>query len=227
MPRKPRIYLAGYPQHIVLRGHNRESILRSLADFRYFYRCLKEAAGKHALSIHAWVFMHNHVHLLATPGGAATLSLVIQSVGRRYAQYFNKRYDRSGALWEGRYKAAVVDSETYLLICYRYIELNPVRAGIVTNPGDYPYSSFHRNALGKTDSLVTPHQIYQDLVGEASEMVTKKGLQRYRALFDTALTQTGLDVVRQGTQKQRVICSRSLREQFEQGVGVDMDDSDP
>jgi putative transposase len=152
----------------------------------------------------------------------------MQSVGRRYAQYFNKRYDRSGALWEDRYKAAVVDSEAYLLICYRYIELNPVRAAIVTDPRDYPYSSFHRNALGKPDPMVTPHQIYRDLVGEASEKVAATGLHRYRALFDTALTHMELDAVRQGTQKRRFICGPDFREQDgQQGVGVDHVDSDP
>jgi putative transposase len=93
----------------------------------------------------------------------------MQSVGRRYAQYFNRTYHRSGSLWEGRYKSALVDTERYLLACYRYIELNPVRAGIVRRPEDYPYSSYHANGLGKADRLVTPHEIYLQLTGQGSE----------------------------------------------------------
>lgn len=157
MPRKPRLFLPDTPQHVVVRGHNREPILASPEDFRFLYQCLRSASSQHELAVHAWVFMHNHIHLLVTPSHQQSLPKTMQSIGRKYAQYFNRRYQRSGSLWEGRYKSCLVDTENYLLSCYRYIELNPVRAGMVENPEDYPYSSYHANALGKPDPLITPH----------------------------------------------------------------------
>jgi putative transposase len=167
MPRRPRLFLLDQPQHLVVRGHNRDPILARHEDFRFLYRCLREATENHSLAVHAWVFMHNHIHLLATPEDEQSLPRTMQSVGRRYAQYFNRTYHRSGSLWEGRYKSGLVDSDRYLLACYRYIELNPVRADVVGRPEDYPYSSYHANALGKPDGLVTPHSIYLDLISGA------------------------------------------------------------
>ena len=120
LPRKPRLFLPEQPQHIVIRAHNRDPILVRDDDFRFFYKCLRDAARRNSLAIHAWVFMHNHMHLLATPGNAQSLPKTIQSVGRRYAQYFNRCYHRSGALWEGRYKSSLVETDRYLLSCYQY-----------------------------------------------------------------------------------------------------------
>ena len=191
MPRKPRLYLSGQPQHVVVRGHNREPVLARHEDFRFLYRCVKEAAEKNAFKIHAWVFMHNHIHLLGTPSSARSLPACMQSVGRRYAQYFNRCYHRSGALWEGRYKSMLVDSESYLLTCYRYIELNPVRAGIVRQAKDYPYSSYAYNALGKTDEMVTAHELYARFVAD--------GLDAYGCLFDQLLSAKELANIRRAT----------------------------
>ncbi len=168
MPRRPRLFIPNQPQHIVVRGHNRDPILARIEDFRFLYKCLHQASKTHALAIHAWVFMHNHLHLLATPETAQSIPKTMQSVGRRYAQYFNKQYHRSGSLWEGRYKSILVDSGQYLLSCYRYIELNPVRANVVKQPEDYPYSSYHANALGKPDSMLTPHVEFDAFIGHSS-----------------------------------------------------------
>ncbi|MFT5813636.1 MAG: putative transposase [Psychroserpens sp.] len=117
MSRRPRLFIPNQPQHIVVRGHNRDPILARLEDFRFLYQCLHKASKTNALAIHAWVFMHNHLHLLATPTTAQSLPKTMQSVGRRYAQYFNKQYHRSGSLWEGRYKSSLVDNGNYLLNC--------------------------------------------------------------------------------------------------------------
>jgi putative transposase len=204
MPRRPRLFLPDQPQHVVVRGHNRDPILARHEDFRFLYRCLCEAAQRHGLQIHAWVFMHNHLHLLATPCDAQSLPRTMQSVGRRYAQYFNRCYHRSGALWEGRYKAALVDTERYLLACYRYIEMNPVRAGIARRPEDYPYSSFHANGLGKPDSLLTAHATYLQLMGiQETESVGLDGAPReaYLRLFDQAQSIKELTGIRRGTEK--------------------------
>lgn len=160
MPRKPRFFIPGQPQHIVVRGHSRKPIMTHLDDFRFMYQCLLGAMSKHGVAVHAWVLMHNHMHLLLTPPGAESLAKAMQSVGRRYAGYFNRRYHRSGSLWEGRYKSALVATDDYLISCYRYIELNPVRAGMVQKPEDYPYSSYHANALGKPDKLISTHPLF-------------------------------------------------------------------
>lgn len=141
MARLPRYTLPGQPQHVILRGNNRTDIFAAEDDYHFFKECLHTAAQQHGCDIHAYVLMTNHVHLLLTPQQENSISKTMQSVGRRYVQYFNFRQNRSGTLWEGRYKATLIDSERYLLTCYRYIEMNPVRAGMVSQPGEYPWSS--------------------------------------------------------------------------------------
>ncbi|QYZ67059.1 MAG: transposase [Gammaproteobacteria bacterium (ex Lamellibrachia satsuma)] len=220
MPRRPRVWLPDQPQHVVVRGHNRDPILARHEDFRFLYRCLLEAEETHGLAVHAWVFMHNHIHLLVTPSDAFSLPRTMQSVGRRYAQYFNRTYHRSGSLWEGRYKSALVDTDRYLLACYRYIELNPVRAGIAAKPEDYPYSSYQANGVGKADGLVTTHPVYLQLISEGSESNRERGVGkttgaggltptpeeadvgRYVALFAQALDRKLLTEIRRGTEKE-------------------------
>jgi len=201
MPRKPRLYLPDQPQHVVVRGHNRDPIFARHEDFQFMYRCLRDAAGKNILAVHAWVLMNNHVHLLVTPSDEFSLPRTMQSVGRRYAQYFNRCYHRSGALWEGRYKAGLVDSDRYLLVCYRYIEMNPVRAGMVRRPEDYSYSSHHANAHGKADPLLTPHRVYLDLMGEGSDQTPYGQTVSYRTLFEEVLSRQELTNIRRGTEK--------------------------
>jgi len=146
--------------------------------------------------IHAYVFMTNHVHLLMTPQTQTGISKVMQSLGRRYVQYFNYTYKRTGTLWEGRYKATIIDSDTYLLTCYRYIELNPVRANMVALPDDYFWSSYKFNALSKTDKLVTPHELYLQL---GNSMVKRQAA--YRALFKVQIASGTLGEIRDATNK--------------------------
>jgi len=174
-------------------------------DFTFLYSCLRKASQKNSLAIHAWVFMNNHLHLLVTPGEESSLPKTMQSVGRRYSHYFNSTYHRSGSLWEGRYKCSLIETERYLLCCYRYIEMNPVRAGIVVNPADYPYSSFHANALGKTDHLVTPHPVFIAFVNGVSESKTsdevKSDRQFYIDLCREGLDRKLLSEIRRGTER--------------------------
>ena len=203
MPRKPRLFLPGQPQHVVVRGHNRDPILARHDDFQYLYRCVRDAASRNGLAVHAWVFMQNHLHLLVTPETEQSLPRAMQSIGRRYAQYFNRTYRRSGSLWEGRYRAGLVDTERYLLTCYRYIELNPVRAGIVKRPEDYVYSSYHANGLGKEDPLVMPQGVFLALVQGAMQGSECPASDRanYRALFETELSRKELTDIRRGTER--------------------------
>ena len=160
MARLPRFCPQGLPQHVIQRGNNRSICFVDEQDFSAYANWLKEYSDKFEVSIHAWVFMTNHVHLLATPNREGGLQSMMQSLGRRYVQYFNFTYKRSGTLWEGRYKSSVVQQKDYLLACYRYIELNPVRAGMVDDPSDYGWSSYRHNGLGVESKLCTPHEEY-------------------------------------------------------------------
>jgi putative transposase len=160
MARLQRIGPLGIAQHIIQRGNNRQVCFASEQDMAVYAHWLREYAGQFAVAIHAWVFMTNHVHLLATPYAVDGVSRMMQALGRRYVRYFNREYRRSGTLWEGRFKSSLVQSETYLLLCQRYIELNPVRAAMVSDPAEYKWSSYQCHALGKPIALSTPHAEY-------------------------------------------------------------------
>ena len=153
--------------------------------------------------------MTNHVHLLVTPSQEGAIGNVMQSVGRRYVPYFNGRYRRTGALWEGRYRATLVETDSYLLECYRYIELNPVRAGLVEDPSDYRWSSCRVNALGAIDPLVSPHDLYLAL-GTDSEARRLA----YRALLNLRLDEAALVTIRDSTNKGWPLGSRRFREEI-------------
>ena len=159
MARLPRLDLPGIPQHIVQRGNDRQACFADAADYLRYRQELGEAALRYDCALHAYVLMTNHVHLLTTPREPGGVSRMMQAIGRRYVGSFNARYRRTGTLWEGRFKSALVDSEHYVLACYRYIELNPVRAGIVTSPREYRWSSHARNAHGTHEQKVKgrPH----------------------------------------------------------------------
>ena len=157
MPRQPRLQVANYPYHVIQRGNDRQAIIHRNADAAALLRVLGECAARADVDIHAYVVMTNHIHLLATPRQDEGLSRMMQCYGRRYVRYFNDAHRRTGTLWEGRYKSSLVETERYLLACYRYIELNPVRAGMVDRPWDYRWSSCRANVLGRPDDLVSPH----------------------------------------------------------------------
>ena len=163
MARLPRLTVPGYPHHVIQRGNNRQMIFRDAADHEFMLGLLSEQAKKLQVEIHAYVLMGNHFHLLATPQTQDGLPLMMQSVGRSYVRYFNRRHQRSGTLWEGRYRSTIVQSERYLLACMVYIDLNPVRAGMVAQPGDYPWSSYAHSMGRRNDPLVTPHALFWSL----------------------------------------------------------------
>lgn len=156
MARLPGFVIPGQPQHIILRGNNRTEIFCADQDYHFYLEKLTLACIKHGCAVHAYILMTNHVHLLITPQQEQSLSKAMQMLGRYYVQYYNYSYRRTGTLWEGRYKATLIDSEAYLLTCMRYIESNPVRAGMVAHPSLYQWSSYHHNASGQPDPLVTP-----------------------------------------------------------------------
>jgi putative transposase len=213
MARLPRYVIPNQPQHIIQRGNNRQVIFAADADYQFFRDALIDAAAKHGLAIHAYVWMTNHIHLLATPQFEDSISKVFQSVGRKYVQYFNFTYKRSGTLWEGRYRATVVDTEQYLLKIMRYIELNPVRANMTGRPAGYPWSSYARNAEGKLglnyDWLV-PHEEYLRLgKSEAGRFAA------YQDLFKVALGSDDLKQIRESTHKGWALGSQRFVEEIE------------
>jgi len=160
MARLPRLTLPGYPHHVIQRGNNRQPIFMDDADRDILLSLLTEQARKFAVAVHAYVLMPNHFHLLATPATGDGLPLMMQAVGRSYVRYFNNRHGRSGTLWEGRYRSTVLEAERYLLACMVYMDLNPVRHGLVAQPADFPWSS-HAHALGsRNDRVITPHALF-------------------------------------------------------------------
>jgi len=213
MPRQPRFVLIGQPQHVIIRGNNREPIFYSDEDYHFYLEKLEEACLKHNCQIHAYVLMTNHVHLLITPNTENGISKVIQMVGRYYVQYFNYTYKRTGTLWEGRYKASLIDSETYTLTCYRYIELNPVRAGMVKHPAEYPWSSYRFNAVGKQSSLISPHELYTRIGN-----TTEKRCKAYRELFNSHITEMTLKEIRESTNKSWVLGSDYFKQQISEKI---------
>jgi len=160
MARLPRLTLPGYPHHIVQRGNNRQAIFADRTDYEALLGLLDEYSRKFHVAIHSYVLMSNHFHLLATPQTEDGVPQLLQAVGRSYVRLFNKRQQRTGTLWEGRYKSTLIQAERYLLACMVYIDLNPVRAGVVANPADYPWGSYAHYTGRRADKLVTPHPLY-------------------------------------------------------------------
>jgi putative transposase len=191
MPRRPRIHLDGIPLHIVQRGHNREPCFFGEEDYHAYLHWLGEALTKERCSLHAYVLMTNHVHLRVTPGTAESIPRLVIALGRRYVQYVNVTYRRTGTLWDSRYKSSLIDADSYLLKCQRYIELNPVRAAMVDDPSQYRWSSYRHNALGQMSRYLSPHPLYLALGSEA-----KMRQAAYRALFRTELYEEAISDLR-------------------------------
>lgn len=197
MARLPRFTIIGQPQHVIQRGNNRQVIFKKRADYEFFLEKLKDAAEKYDCDIHAYVLMTNHVHLLVTPYTDNGISKMMQVIGRYYVQYFNSRYNRTGTLWEGRYKATLIDTVNYFLTCMRYIELNPVRANkLVSRPSDYHWSSYSCNALGQDNPIITPQLEYKRLGSTATERQSA-----YKYLFRHRISESTLTLIRDNTNK--------------------------
>jgi putative transposase len=214
MPRPPRIDLPGVPQHLVIRGNNRIDIFHDDNDRTAFLRYLVHAARATGSDVHAFVLMTNHVHLLASAGEPGALSRLIQSVGRRYSHYVNRTHGRTGTLFEGRFRSCLVDSDRYLFACMRYIELNPVRAGMVRTPAEYAWSSFRRNAGDEAFAWIVPRQEYQALGGDADA----RGAA-YRALFSRRIEDAELHAIRESARTGCPFGSSAFVERVETALG--------
>jgi len=209
MPRRARLSIAGIPWHITQRGNNRSACFYTGEDYHRYLATLGEQAEKHGCRVHAYVLMTNHVHLLITPERKDSAALLMKHLGQRYVQYINRTYKRSGTLWEGRFRSCLAQSTDYVLACYRYIELNPVRAKMVRHPGHYPWSSYRVNAEGRASDLITPHEEYLALA-------TCKQIRRqvYRDLLNTHLDPDVVNEIRASTNGNFALGSERFKQEL-------------
>jgi len=214
MARRARYFLADQPLHLIQRGNNRQPVFFAEADYARYRDWLTAAAAEYGCAIHAYVLMTNHVHLLATPYAPESLPRTMQALGRRYVRYVNTIHGRTGTLWEGRYRAAPIDSEAHFLACCRYIELNPVRARMVGHPRDYRWSSYRAHAHGAGDALVSDHDLYLRLgANQAARQAA------YRASFRAALDEDFLDALRTATNGGWALGDARFQRQVADGLG--------
>ncbi|MEA3404220.1 MAG: transposase [Pseudomonadota bacterium] len=214
MPRKSRFFLPDVPNHVVQRGRNRDPIFFESTDYYFYLDKLRDALDKYQVSLHAYVLMTNHVHLLMSAPTDNAISQVMQFVGRHYVPYVNKKYGFSGSLWEGRFKSSLIESEHYLLACMRYIELNPLRARMVQAPDNYVFSSYHANALSEPSLLITPHSEFIKL----SDNLLVRG-QYYAELFNQILSDDLMEDIRRGTASGTPIGTHYFKEKIESTLG--------
>jgi putative transposase len=210
MPRKPRLQVAGLPVHIIQRGNNRQACFFADEDYLFFLDHLAKLIKRFHCSLHAYVLMTNHFHLLLSSDLDNGPSLLMKFLGQRYVQYVNRAYKRSGSLWDGRFRSSLVQTQNYVLGCYRYIEMNPVRANMVKHPGDYRWSSYAANAAGKKMDWLTPHSEYLALASAEPAR-----LAAYRGLFATDLDPELLREIRTSTHGGYAVGDSRFRDEIE------------
>jgi putative transposase len=209
MPRRGRIILPNTPLHIIQRGNNRQACFFAEEDYRSYLDWLREYADQEGCQIHAYALMTNHVHLLLSGSTTQAPGRMMKRLGQRYVQYINRTYGRSGTLWEGRYRSCLTQEPAYVLACYRYIELNPVRAALTEHPADYPWSSYRSNGQGEPNAVIQAHSVYRDLGQDAASRQ-----QAYCDLFRHELDPSLVDEIRSATNGNYALGS----ERFEQEV---------
>jgi len=211
MARRPRLFVADIPYHIVQRGNNKNSIFLSHEDYAYFLEVLQEAKIKHPCFIYSYCLMTNHFHFLLRPEEKDNISWFVKLLGAKYVRYFNKTYKRTGTLWEGRFKSSLIDEELYFLACLHYIEMNPVRAGIVNSPELYRWSSYRVRAFGEKNPVVDLDPWYNSLAGNETGRQLK-----YREFFQNLLPESTSKLIREMTNKNGIVGGRDFRERIEQ-----------
>lgn len=214
MPRRPRVALPGVPLHLIQRGNNRQACFYTDEDYLLYLKWLEEYARLSGCTVHAYVLMTNHVHLLLTPTRSDSTGKLMKRLGQRYVQYVNRTYRRSGTLWEGRFRSCMTQEAGYVLACYRYIELNPVRAGIVDHPAEYRWSSFRANAQSEACSLVRAHEVYQAL-----GLDERARAAAYCELFRQQLAPGMVDEIRSSTNGNYALGGERFQQQVTEMLG--------
>lgn len=208
------MYLPGVPAHVVQRGNNRSACFFTEEDYQFYLECLAQGLRRYGVSLHAYVLMTNHVHLLVTPTNAEGISRLMQHLARLYVLYINRTYRRTGTLWEGRHKASLVQAETYLLTCYRYIEMNPVAAGMTASPDEYRWSSYGWHGWGQANPLITDHALYDALGVE--ELARRRA---YRELFSYRLVDLDVHRIRHALAYNHPLGNDRFRASIEAALG--------
>ncbi len=214
MPRRPRLELPGTPLHIIQRGNNRQACFFADEDYRFYLDWLSEYTDREGCCIHAYVLMTNHVHLLLSTERLGAAGRMMKSLGQRYVQYVNRQYRRSGTLWEGRYRSCLVQEDDYLLSCYRYIEMNPVRAGMVEHPADYRWSSYRCNGQGEADALISPHPSFTALAEDGPAR-----REAYRVLFRSDIDADVIQQIRSATNGNYALGNERFQQQVAEALG--------
>jgi putative transposase len=210
MARRPRLFVADLPHHITQRGNNRSPIFFSDDDYSFFLEVLQEAKLKHSCLIYSYCLMGNHFHLLVEPKEKENISLLMKFLGAKYVRYVNKIYNRTGTLWEGRFKSSLIDKELYFLACLHYIEMNPVRAGITNSPELYRWSSYRFRAFGEKSSILDLDAWYNSL-----GVNSQKRQVRYQQFFQNATSDSSWRLIREMTNKCGLLGSSSFKERIE------------
>jgi putative transposase len=222
MPRQARFIVPDIALHVIQRGHNRNACFSHDTDRLVYLSNLSELLRKTECALHAYCLMTNHIHLLLTPPSAQACAKLMRNLGQRYAQYFNRRYERTGALWEGRYRSCLVDSATYVLACYRYIERNPVRAAMVSSPGAYRWSSFEGNSGRVASKLLTPHVEYAALAADEGSRQ-----RAYEQMLDVADDPGFLTAIRDATNGGLALVDAALKAKLEAQSGRRLEHKKP
>lgn len=214
MPRRSRLIVPNIPLHIIQRGNNRQACFFTDDDYLFYLSWLKKYAKSAECSIHAYVLMTNHVHILLTPKQSNSAGTLMRGLGQRYVQYVNRTYKRSGTLWEGRFRSSIIQQQEYLFSCQRYIEMNPVRAGIVKHPGEYRWSSYQINGQGKESDLLSHHALYLSLGQTDAERQAV-----CRELFRYELEPEEIDKIRKATNGNYALGNKQFKEEISKIVG--------
>jgi len=202
------------PVHIVQRGNNRISCFFAEQDRRFYLFQLGRMLRQCGCALHAYCLMTNHVHLLVTAADVRGCAQLMKHVSQLHTQYVNRTYGRSGTLWEGRFRSCLVQSEEYVLACYRYIECNPARAGIAEHPRSHPWSSYRANACGTYNALITPHAEYLRLGRDDSQR-----REAYTALVDCQLEPKSITKIREATNGNFALGDKEFRDALARALG--------
>jgi REP-associated tyrosine transposase len=222
MPRSLRLILPGVAVHIIQRGNNRAACFRNDSDYLVYLAHLRQLSEKYDCAIHAYCLMTNHVHLLVTPSADGACTGLMRDLGQRYVQYFNREHERTGTLWEGRFRSCLAESPRYVVACHRYIELNPVRAGMVDHPSGYPWSSYAVNSGMRSDTLVMPHPDVEALGGDPVNRYAA-----YRGLFEESLDPVLMQNIREATNAGYPLASDAFKVNVLEPLGWKMEPGKP
>ena len=216
MPRKARIIVPNCPHHIVQRGHNKNAVFVAEQDYQYYLENLKEFKHEFSIKVNAWCLMTNHVHLILEPGDdEKSISRLMKHLAGRQSAYVNKLEQRTGTLWEGRFKASPIQKDEYLLPCVRYIEMNPVRACMVTSADEYKWSSYHERTGQRDDGVLDLDVCYLGLSDSRKERI-----KRYKEFLSDAISETEMKLLHESVKRNQLTGNNRFTDEVEQRVGI-------